>query len=150
MTRLLVLAMMVLGAGAGGAGATVAAQTAETYSARLGITPVDANNQPFVTGSGTVTATLQGTKLSVNGTFTGLQSPATIAQIHVGPKGIRGPAALDLVVTKANAGTITGQVTLTAAQVDHLKRGRLYVQLNSEKAADGNLWGWLGAAAPAK
>ena len=145
MNRVLALALMLSPAIAGGAGATLSAQAAETYTARLGVTPVDANNQPFVTGSGNVSVTLQGTKLSLNGTFTGLQSPATIAQLHVGPKGIRGPAALDLVVTKATAGTITGQLTLTAAQVDHLKRGRLYVQLNSEKASDGNLWGWLMA-----
>ena len=58
----------------------MSAQAAETYTARLGITPVDATNQPFVTGSGTVTATLQGTKLAITGSFTGLQSPATIAQ----------------------------------------------------------------------
>lgn len=142
--------MLLLTVAAGGARVTVSAQAAETYTARLGIAPVDANNQPFVTGSGSVTATLQGTKLAITGTFTGLQSPATVARIHIAPKGIRGPAALDLTVTKATAGMITGQLTLTPAQVDHLKRGRLYVQLDSEKAADGNLWGWLGAAAPPK
>jgi hypothetical protein len=146
MTRLVALAVLLSGASVAFATAPLSAQTIETYTARLGITPVDANNQAFVTGSGTVTATLQGTKLSIDGKFTGLQSPATVAQIHVGPKGIRGPAALDLVVTKATSGTITGQLTLSAAQVDHLKRGRLYVQLNSEKAADGNLWGWLALA----
>jgi hypothetical protein len=146
MTRLLALAMLLFMTAGGGAGVTVSAQAAETYKARLGIAPVDANNQPFVTGSGTVTATLQGTKLAITGTFTGLQSPATTARIHIAPKGIRGPAALDLTATHATAGTINGQLTLTAAQVDHLKRGRLYVQLNSEKAADGNLWGWLAAA----
>jgi len=119
------------------------AQNTPSYKARLGIVPVDANNQPFVTGSGSVTATLKGMTLSVSGTFTGLESPATIAQIHVAPRGIRGPAVLDLMVTKAPSGTIKGELTLTTAQVDHLQRGRLYVQLHSEKAADGNLWGWL-------
>jgi hypothetical protein len=118
-------------------------QSTSVYKARLGIVPVDANNQPFVTGSGTVTATLKGSTLIVNGTFSGLQSPATIAQVHVAPRGIRGPAVLDLTVTKASSGTIQGELMLTAAQIDHLRRGRLYVQLHSEKAADGNLWGWL-------
>ena len=27
--------------------------------------------------------------------------------------------------------------------VADLEKGRLYVQLHSEKAPDGNLWGWL-------
>ena len=28
-------------------------------------------------------------------------------------------------------------------QLADLEKGRLYVQLHSEKAPDGNLWGWL-------
>jgi len=82
-------------------------------------------------------------KLSVSGTFSGLQGAATVAQIHVGARGIAGPAVLDLTVTKATSGMVEGELTLTAAQVDHLKRGRLYVQIHSEKAPDGNLRGWL-------
>jgi hypothetical protein len=121
----------------------VLAQGAGTFTARLGIVPVDANNQPFVSGTGAVTAVLKGSTLSVSGTFSGLQSPATIAQIHVAPKGIRGPAVLDLTITKATSGTLQGELPLSTAQVDHLRRGRLYVQVHSEKAADGNLWGWL-------
>src|SRR5690349_14855427 len=105
------------------------AQAPATYKARLGITPVDANNQPFVSGTGTATATLNGTTLAVRGTFSGLQSPATAANLHVGPRGIRGPVTLPLIVTKATSGTISGDLILTAAQIDHLRRGRLYVQL---------------------
>jgi hypothetical protein len=86
---------------------------------------------------------LTGTKLSISGTFSGLQTPATIAQIHVGPKGIAGPPALDLNVTKATSGTLQGALMLTSAQLDHLKRERLYIQIHSEKAPDGNLRGWL-------
>jgi hypothetical protein len=119
------------------------AQTANTFKARLSPVPVDANTQARTTGMGSVSATLKGTTLSVTGTFSGLQGPATIAQVHVGPRGIRGPAVLDLTVTNATAGTIQGDLTLTAAQVDHLRRNRLYVQIHSEAAPDGNLWGWL-------
>ena len=35
------------------------------------------------------------------------------------------------------------QENLTAEQIESLKKGRFYVQLSSEKAPDGNLWGWL-------
>ena len=121
----------------------VHAQGAQTFKARLSPVPVDATNQPATTGVGAVTAVLTGTKLSISGTFSGLQGPATIAQIHIGPKGISGPPALDLTVTKATSGTLQGDLMLTAAQVDHLKRGRLYIQIHSEKAPDGNLRGWL-------
>jgi len=118
-------------------------QNAQTFKARLSPMPVDATNQAGTTGLGAVTAVLAGTKLSVSGTFSGLQTPATIAQVHVGPKGISGPAALDLTVTKATSGMLQGELMLTSAQVEHLKRGRLYIQIHSEKAPDGNLRGWL-------
>ena len=118
-------------------------QNAQTFKARLSPMPVDATNQAGTTGLGAVTAVLAGTKLSVSGTFAGLQTPATIAQVHVGPKGISGPAVLDLTVTKATSGTLQGELMLTSAQVEHLNRGRLYIQIHSEKAPDGNLRGWL-------
>jgi len=118
-------------------------QNAQTFKARLSPMPVDATNQAGTTGLGAVTAVLAGTKLSISGTFSGLQTPATIAQVHVGAKGISGPAVLDLTVTKATAGTLQGELMLTSAQVEHLKRGRLYIQIHSEKAPDGNLRGWL-------
>ena len=121
----------------------VYAQNAQTFKARLSPMPVDATNQAGTTGLGAVTAVLAGTKLSVSGTFSGLQTPATIAQVHVGAKGISGPPALDLTVTKATSGTLQGELMLTPAQVGHLKRGRLYIQIHSEKAPDGNLRGWL-------
>jgi hypothetical protein len=98
---------------------------------------------PTVTGSGSVTATLTGTKLSIAGTFEGLASPATMAKLHRGPKGIRGPAAFDLTITPGTSGKISGSLNLTPAQVDDLGLERFYVQLHSEKAPDGNLWGWL-------
>jgi len=52
---------------------------------------------------------------------------------------------LDLAVTRTDgaSGTISGAFTLTSIQVADLEKGRLYVQLHSEKAPDGNLWGWL-------
>lgn len=121
----------------------VYAQGAQTFKARLSPMPVDATTQAATTGLGAVTTVLTGTKLSISGTFSGLQTPATIAQVHVGPKGIAGPPVLDLDVTKATSGTLRGELVLTSAQVDHLKRGRLYIQIHSEKAPDGNLRGWL-------
>lgn len=119
------------------------AQAAKTFRTRLSPVPVAAYNVNIV-GTGSVTATVTGTTLAVNGTYEGLGSPATGAKIFKSPKpGIRGEALLDLKVSGGTAGTITGQFTLTPAQVQEVSASRYYVQLASEKAAEGNLWGWL-------
>jgi hypothetical protein len=113
------------------------------FRARLAVVPIDVAMQGTVAGNGTVTATLAGAKLTVSGTFANLKTPATFAKIHVAPKGIRGPAMLDLTVSKGTSGTLEGSFDLTPAQVDDLMKGRFYIQLHSEKAPEGNLWGWL-------
>ncbi len=124
--------------------AGVSAQTGKTFKARLSPVPIDVAMQATVAGHGAVTATLAGTRLTVAGTFDGLRSPATTVQLHKGPvTGVRGPAVFDLTAAKGTSGTISGSVDLTPAQVTDLEKGRLYVQLQSEKAPDGNLWGWL-------
>jgi hypothetical protein len=117
---------------------------AKTYSTRLAPVPLDAKMVGNVVGSGSVTATLTGSKLSITGNFEGLRSAATVARIHKSPKpGVRGPAILDLKVSPGSSGTISGAFDLMEAQVQELAQGRYYVQLHSEKAPDGNLWGWL-------
>ena len=133
---------MVLAAGAAGA-----AQSADKFTARLGWVPISGADRANVTGKGSATATLSGTKLAINGTFEGLAAPATVARLHQGvAKAARGPAIGDLVVTKGTSGTVTGAVALNPEQLASLKQGRLYIQVHSEKgvAPDGsNLWGWL-------
>lgn len=125
------------------AGIGLAAQGATNYRARLSPVPMDLAMAANITGSGSLTAALTGSKLTVSGSFAGLMSPATMVQIHKGARGIRGPAVLDLQATPAVSGTISGSVDLTPVLLEDLRHGRLYVQLHSEKAADGNLWGWL-------
>jgi CHRD domain len=118
----------------------------DTFKARLSPVPVESSTAATITGSGSVTAVLAGRRLSITGSFEGLQTPATIAQIHLGPRGIRGPVMFDLTVKKASpatSGTVSGVLTLTPEQVEAVKSGRFYVQIHSEKAAEGNLWGWL-------
>ena len=125
-----------------------AAQTgpaAEVFKAHLSPVPISIAMMSTIAGVGSLTATLQGKQLTIQGTFDGLRSPATTVQIHRGPKGIPGPAipALILTVTKAEKGSVSGTVELTPDQIADLKSGRLYVQIQSERAPDGNLWGWL-------
>ena len=120
---------------------------APQYRARLAIVPIDIAMQATIAGSGAVTATLKGSTLAINGTFTGLKTAATVARVHRGPRtAMRGAPIGDLTITPDTTGTITGSIELTKEQLDDLGAGRLYIQLHSEKAPDGNLWGWLLAA----
>ena len=114
-----------------------------SYRARLTPVPVETATAASITGSGLVMATLSGTRLSVNGTFTGMKSAATIAQVHFGAKGIRGPVEFDLMIEKAREGTVSGSMNLSKVQIDSLRKGWFYVQIHAEKAPEGNLWGWL-------
>lgn len=124
--------------------ATLAAQGTKTYKARLSPVPIDVSMQAAIAGSGSVTATRAGSKLTLTGSFDGLKSAATVAQLHKGPvTGVRGPVVADLTVAKAASGSIGGAVDLTPALQEDLDKGRLYVQLHSEGAKEGNLWGWL-------
>jgi hypothetical protein len=123
--------------------AAAAAPAAEKYHTRLSVVPLDVAMQANVAGQGAVNATLDGNKLTVSGDAQGLRSPATVAEIHRGPPGIPGPAILNLTVTKTTTPTIGGTVELSPSMVQDLKSGQLYVQVNSERAPDGNLRGWL-------
>ena len=123
---------------------TAIAQKSETYKVRLTPVSMDAAMKVNIAGSGAASGTLAGNKLSVNGTFEGLLSPATTAQIHRGSAtGVRGPVIFDLTVSQAAKGSINGTFELTPDQTESLRKGRMYIEIASQKAPDGNLWGWL-------
>src|SRR5579884_3334541 len=117
---------------------TVAAQAQDTYKTKLYPVPSDQKTRPQLAGTATISATLSGNKLSVNGTFEGLLSPATKAEVRAGVlAGVRGPVVGELMVTKATRGSISGSVDLTPQQVATLKKGGIYIQLYSEKTPEG-------------
>jgi hypothetical protein len=119
-------------------------QAPERFKIRLTTVPMDGGMRNTVAGSGSATATLAGSKLSVTGTFDGLKSPATAAKLNSGAaRGVRGTAIADLTVTKSTKGSISGAVDLNADQLKGLRDGHLYIEVASEKAPEGNLWGWL-------
>ena len=126
---------------------SLAQAQAPQYRARLSVVPIDLAMQATIAGSGSVTATLKGTTLTITGTFSGLKTAATVARVHRSPRtGMRGVPIGDLTATANTSGALSGAIDLTKDQLDDLAAGRLYVQLHSEKAPDGNLWGWLLAA----
>ncbi len=138
--RLLIFTAMIFTAIA----LSLAAQTKEAFKARLSATPADARTRAALAGSGTVSAALAGSKLTISGSFEGLVSAATTASLHSAvAAGVRGPVIADLTISKAVSGTISGSVELTPQQMTSLHKGGLYVLIHSEKAPDGVLWGWL-------
>ena len=128
-------------------GLFVQAQSGEKFKTRLSPVPALGIAPATVAGAGSASATLSGRKLSVNGSFEKMASPATVAHLNLGPvTGVRGNPVFDLTVSKTTdgtSGTITGTFDLTPEQVDALKKGKFYVQIHSEGAPNGHLLGWL-------
>ena len=125
-------------------GFSLAAQSRETYKARLSAVPADARTRVDLTGSGSVTAVFEGSKLTLTGSFEGLKTPVTTVNLHGAvAAGVRGPVIADLAAPKATSGAITGSIDLTPEQVTSLHHGGLYVEIHSEKAPEGVLWGWF-------
>ena len=117
---------------------------AEKYQVYLSAMPFNDATQPIMTGKGSASATLDGNTLSISGTFAGLSGPATKAHLSLsrGP-GIPGSPFVDLTLAGDVAGKVTGQIKLDPSQLAALRGGRLYIQIDSEKAPAGHLWGWL-------
>jgi hypothetical protein len=121
------------------------------YQTNLGPMPLDDETKAVIAGRGEATASYDGKTLTVKGSFKGLPSNATEAHLFLSEHiGVPGKQVLDLSVSKATGGTLSGSFALTAEQADALRRGCLYVQINSEKAPPGyswgpkgTLWGWL-------
>jgi hypothetical protein len=126
------------------------AQAAD-YLANLGPMPLDDETKAVIAGRGEASATVAGSRLTVTGSFRGLPSNATKAFLFLSPAiGVPGKQILPLEVKGDTSGSIAGTFKLNAAQAQALRTGRLYVQVNSEKAPpgyawgpQGTLWGWL-------
>jgi hypothetical protein len=140
---------------------TALAQGGDKYKIRL--TPVPALGSrgapltvPNVTSAsvagaiGNASATLNGKKLAVTGSFEMLASPATEAHLFIGPamgaRNYPGVPLFHLMVMKAadgKSGMLSGSFDLSNDQVDALKKGKFYLQVHSEGSPTGHLVGWL-------
>ena len=95
-------------------------------------------------GVGTVTAVLDRRKLTLKGSFSGLLAVPTAAHLAMGSlPGVRGPVIADLTVSPDTSGTLRGTVELDSSQIVALHKGGLYVEIDSAKAPEGDLWGWI-------
>jgi len=127
---------------AGAVGFVATAQ--DSFKVRLRPVPIEASTAANTIGAGEATAALAGTRLTLRGNFAGLKGAATAARLHQGAvMGVRGPAFADVTVPATAAGDFSAEIVLTPAQATALREGHVYLQIHSETAPDGNLWGWL-------
>ena len=123
---------------------TPAAAAPERYEASLSSLPYSDASRDTVKGKGSAAVALDGNRLSVDGTFSDLGGAATEAHLMLGlGMGVPGAVAFPLNVTRAQAGTVTGNVSLDSEQLAAFRRGRMYIQIDSASAPAGNLWGWI-------
>jgi len=122
----------------------------EAFDVRLAPAARDALIKDKIGGRGTARVQLHGNRLTIAGNFEGMPSAATRADLRSGAAvGVRGPAIREIAVTHATSGTLEAELTLDAAELRALNAGRLYIEIASELAPDGSVWGWLlPAAAP--
>ena len=118
------------------------AQT-ENYRARLSPMPTTPQTVDSITGEGEVFFSLEGNTLTVEGSFDGMSSVATVAHLHNGPPAQPGPPVHQLEVSLATGGEIGGVIELTDEQVEALRANSLYVQIHSEGNPPGELRGWI-------
>lgn len=125
-------------------GAALPAAGADSFRVRLTPVPIDSSTRAQTTGSGTATAVLDGNTLTIAGEFRGLAGAATKAELKSGvAMGVRGPSFAQFEVPEAVTGAFKAELTLTPAQIESLHANRVYIELASTSAPDGNLMGWL-------
>ncbi|AKI99843.1 CHRD domain-containing protein [Archangium gephyra] len=111
-----------------------------------------ANEATPVTTSATgiATATLDGKKLTITGTFSGLQSNLQVAtgtgssaHVHQGAQGTSGPPILDLTITSTDQrnGSYTGTKDLSDDEQEAFKDGLLYINVHTVNNPGGEIRG---------
>jgi hypothetical protein len=130
MRQMILVVVLALGLVACGSTSTTKTYTT-TLKAASGITS---------SGTGTVTATLDGTKLTVTGNFSGLAQVANNSHIH----GADGKPIFNLTFPAATSGNLSGSGDLTDAQIADLDAGKLYANVHSAQAGGaGEIEGFL-------
>ena len=114
----------------------------QTFEAKLSA----AQEVPPGSGSGTGSAEVQLNKgtsvVTWKLTYSGLSGPAVAGHIH-GPAAAGANAGVVVPFTNITAQPVTGQATLTAAQVADLEAGKWYVNVHTAANPGGEIRGQL-------
>ncbi len=92
------------------------------------------------TGSGSITVDSDKT---VSGTVTTTGLTGTVAHIHMGAPGVKGPVVIGLTKTGDNSWAVPAGSKLTAEQYTSYKAGDLYVNVHTAANKDGEIRGQL-------
>jgi hypothetical protein len=121
-----------------------AAAASSTFHVRLSPGPRLVGTRADRSGGGSVTATLDGNTLTLRGSFSGLLAVPTGAHLRMGSlPGVRGPLVADLTISADTTGTLSGTVQLNTQRLAALRKGGLYIEIDSDKVPEGDLWGWI-------
>lgn len=122
----------------------LAAHADDAFDVRLAPAARDALIKTKIGGRGTAHVTLRGKTLTISGNFDGMPAAANRAELRRGAAvGVRGPAIAQLTAAAATSGTLTGEITLDDSQLEAFNAGQLYIEIASELAPEGSVWGWL-------
>ncbi len=117
---------------------------AEDFAAYLAPAPVTDGTRAVITGQGRAEVRLDGNQLTISGSFHGLASNASAAELRSGNGiGVPGDKLFDITASPGRDGGLSGTVSLSPAQLVQLRHGHVYVQVDSQGAPGGNLRGWL-------
>lgn len=97
-------------------------------------------------GDGNVVASVADGEVLISGQFEGLAAPVIGIRLLSGVAvGVPGNAEIARVPFKpgAHAGQIDTRFRLNSDQLELLRAGRIYLQVETEDAPDGALWGWF-------
>jgi len=119
-----------------GSGAANAGETKLTLSGASETPPVKTS----ATGSGSITVN---TDKTVSGTVTTTGLVGTVAHIHLGAEGKKGPVIIALVKSGENSWSVPVGSILTDAQYASYKLGDLYVNVHTAENKDGEIRGQL-------
>ena len=92
-------------------------------------------------GTGSFTGDITGKKLKFTLKFSHLTGAATAAHIHMGANGVSGPVIVPLCGPCKT--TVTGTVTINAAVLSAIKKGKAYVNVHTAKYPAGEIRGQL-------
>lgn len=114
------------------------------FAQSMKVTLAGSQEVPPVTTSASGTGSIMvGPDGSVSGTVTTLGVDATMAHIHEAPMGQNGPVIVPFAKTADNVWSVPAGAKLTAAQLQSLKSGNLYINVHSAANKGGEIRGQL-------
>lgn len=126
--------------------ATASAAYAEEVAFKTTLTPSAEVPPTTSTGTGSVDAALDTSTKAFKWTiaYKGLTGPATAAHFHgPAPVGQNAGPVITVKVPAEAAGEVSGEQTLTDAQIADLEKGKWYFNVHTEKNKGGEIRGQL-------